>query len=284
MLNKEEARRLFEIGKKYYDDITHLIIADDHWDSDYITKYVRRGDSVKEAMNEICSHGSLISIVAVLNYDLPLDEQLKEDYPIHDEPSKRFKTNYEKALEYATEKHKGQYRKGINITKEYIEHPIEVSKLVDKYMRDNHKKETYKTVALLHDTLEDTIATYEEEKELFGKEIADMVLSLTNDEEEVKKQGKNVYLSNKLLNMEENILTIKLCDRLDNIKDLGIANIDFRKKYIQETIYILNNLLINRRLNKEQLDIVNDIYLSIKTIIEESSLNININKKILIYE
>jgi len=284
MLNKEEARRLFNIGKKYHADITHLVIADDHWDKFYITKEVFAGDSVKAAIDEIKSHGSNISILAVLNYDLPINEQLKEDIPWHDEPSKKYKSNYDKALDYATEKHNGQTRKG-KIVKPYIEHPKEVSHLVEKYMKNNYKVETYKIAALLHDTLEDTNATYPEIIENFGVDVANIVQALTSDKEEQKKVGKSEYLTNKLLAMEDDTLAIKLCDRLSNVKDLSIADdMNFIEKYSQETTFILNNLLINRKLNSIHLEIINDIALELKNVAKKYDANFSICKKPIIYQ
>ena len=284
MLNKKEAERLFNIGKKYYDDITHLIIATDHFDPFYITEYVRKGQTVDEVKAKVHSLGSLVSIIAILNYDLPLYDQLKENNPMHAEPSKKYRTNYEVALNYATEKHKKQKRKG-RIEKPYIEHPKEVAELVEKYMANNPKKETYKVAALLHDTLEDTDATYPEEVELFGEEIADIVQALTSDKELQKKFGKSEYLTTKLLAMDDDTLTIKLCDRLSNIKDLSITDdIKFKRKYTQETVYILNNLVLNRKLNSTQLTIINDIGLELKKVAKEYNDDFSIDKKPLIYK
>lgn len=285
MLKRDEARRLYNIAKEYYkDEMTHFIIADDHWSKFYITRVVLKGQTVEEIKKNIKSLGTGVSIIAIFNCDLPFEEQLREDYPMHDEPSKEFKTNYEKALEYATKKHEGQFRKGETIAKKYIEHPIAVSKLVENYLKNDPKIETYKIVALLHDTLEDTNATYEEEKELFGKDVVDMVQTLTNDDNEIEKVGKDVYLGNKLINMNDDVLTIKLCDRLDNIKDLKISGPNFRMKYMQETMYIINFLMTNRKLTPTHLKIINDIMLEIKKVANKSKIDYKLNKIILIYE
>lgn len=187
---------------------------------------------------------------------------------------------YIDALAYASKKHEGQVRKG-KIIKKYIEHPIEVSNYVDIYLNGDDEIEKYKIVALLHDTLEDTDATYEEEKKLFGEDIANMVLNLTNNEKKIKKYGKAVYLSKKLVNMESKTLTIKLCDRLCNIKDLVIVDNDFTKKYMNETIYIINYLMLNRSLDDIQIRIINDIMLKINEISYNSKLKLKPKKKAL---
>ena len=175
---------------------------------------------------------------------------------------------YKEALEYATKKHDGKLRKGSNKVP-YITHPIEVSKLIEKYMKKDEELEKYKIAALLHDTLEDTDATYEEEAKLFGKDVADIVMEVTNDEEKKKKLGKEVYLANKMVLMNDKSLILKLCDRLHNVSCLRYASNEFNEKYIKETNYIINFLLQNRKLNKVQLKQVNDIMIKVK----EVSLN-----------
>ena len=57
----------------------------------------------------------------------------------------------------------------------YINHPESVAALV--------KTEEEKTVAYLHDVLEDTDVTEEELREVFGDEITEKVLLLTHDPE-----------------------------------------------------------------------------------------------------
>ena len=65
---------------------------------------------------------------------MPLELQRKNRWNIN--PSVEERIPYYNALQFATEKHKGKYRKGSE-NKEYITHPIEVSKLVKKYMEND---------------------------------------------------------------------------------------------------------------------------------------------------
>lgn len=81
--------------------------------------------------------------------------------------------------------------------------------------------------ALLHDTLEDTTATYDELVELFGKDIADMVDAVTAIDNEIKdKTGLTKEeideLSDRRLKekMSEKALFIKVADRVDNLKTI----------------------------------------------------------------
>ena len=77
------------------------------------------------------------------------------------------------ADEYAARKHEGQVDKaGVP----YINHPRAVAAKLDS--------DVEKAVALLHDTVEDTDATVEEIKEVFGEEIADAVEVLTHPKDE----------------------------------------------------------------------------------------------------
>lgn len=98
----------------------------------------------------------------------------------HKEYKVKEKTMYDKALEFATEKHKGQTDKGGT---DYILHPITVASFVDGEIK--------KVVALLHDTVEDTDARIEQIEELFGKEVAEAVSLLTK--EKGKKYSEEEY-------------------------------------------------------------------------------------------
>lgn len=160
-----------------------------------------------------------------------------------------------KALEYATIMHKGQYRKDGS---EYINHPIRVANYVKKF-KSSKNLETLIISAYLHDTLEDTKATYYFLVEKFGPQIASIVLELTSDSDFKKELGKTKYLQIKMKNMSSWALVIKLCDRLDNVSDLVNSNEFFKIKYTKETIEIINYLLDNRKLSKTHLTIIKNI-------------------------
>ena len=281
MYNKKEAKRLLDLGKNY--KATHLIIFYDSFEGDEIYRYVSRGQTVDEVLNSVLNFGPAYVVEAIFNYDLDLEEQLKEDSPRHNEPSKEFKTNYEIALEYATKKHEGKVRKG-NPPTPYIVHPIEVSKMISYYMKNDVDEEVYKVAALLHDTLEDSDATYEEEYNLFGKQVADIVLSVTSDKKKQKELGKDIYLSEKMVDMKEKDLILKLCDRLDNVSGLNITSEEFNEKYIRETTFIINYLLLNRKLNETHLKIINDIMRKIKEVSYKDPMIIEPRKKKLSFE
>ena len=154
-----------------------------------------------------------------------------------------------KAYMFAQEKHKGQTRKFSG--KPYFVHPNAVADLVDKYTKDP----TLKVAAYLHDTLEDTKTTYQDLSVLFSKHIANLVKELTSVDSDLKKVGKAQYLTNKMNKMSKDALTIKLCDRLDNIS--GGMSRSFKEKYTKETEHIINNL--KRPLTGVHKKIIKDI-------------------------
>lgn len=80
----------------------------------------------------------------------------------------------EKALIFATDAHKGQFRKYTGDP--YITHPIAVSKIVATITND----EDMIAAALLHDTVEDTEVTLQQIEENFGSRVALFVENLTD--------------------------------------------------------------------------------------------------------
>lgn len=173
------------------------------------------------------------------------------------------------ALEYATKMHKNQYR---HDGTEYIVHPIRVANYVKKYKTSNHLEDLY-IAALLHDVLEDSSATYYDIINLFGIQVASLVLELTNDEDLLKELGKTKYLKLKMKNMSSWALTIKLCDRLDNTCDLVCSNEKFRNKYLNDTVEIINYIMDNRNLTKTHITIIKDIINKLNLIANEYKYN-----------
>jgi (p)ppGpp synthase/HD superfamily hydrolase len=157
-----------------------------------------------------------------------------------------------KACEFAQEAHKGVSRRFSGDP--YFEQVRKVFKLVKKF----DTRETLGAAALLHDTLEDCPqVTYEILVQEFGKEVADIVKELTSKEDLIDVMGKADYLLDKMATMSDDALTVKLCDRLQNLSDHFSASDKFRKKYYLETKYIVDRLKVNRQLNKSQIAVIN---------------------------
>lgn len=151
-------------------------------------------------------------------------------------------TMYEKAVTLAIEKHTGQVRKFSG--EPYVEHPIRVAQIVLKY-KESHSIDILRTVAVLHDTVEDTDLTIVEVEEMFGIEVAAMVEELTTPAHITKKE-KGEYLKKKMTHMTSWGLVIKLSDRLDNVSDLRHTSKQFRQSYIKETRAIISHLIAMR--------------------------------------
>jgi GTP pyrophosphokinase len=122
----------------------------------------------------------------------------------------------------------------------YFSHPIEVAGiLTDLYLDD----QTIVT-ALLHDTIEDTLVTYEEIEGAFGKDVArlvDGVTKLSKIEAQSENERAAENLRKFLLAMSDDIrvLLVKLADRLHNMRTLHfIKKDDKRRRIARETMDI----------------------------------------------
>jgi (p)ppGpp synthase/HD superfamily hydrolase len=85
-----------------------------------------------------------------------------------------------------------------------------------------------------------------------------LVYELTSDKTIVQIIGKTEYLINKLNNMTDDALLIKLADRLDNVSDLEVTSKEFKKYYKEQTINLLTK--IRRSLQPEHTAIISKIY------------------------
>jgi RelA/SpoT family (p)ppGpp synthetase len=122
----------------------------------------------------------------------------------------------------------------------YYSHPIEVAGILTDLRLDD---ETIVT-AILHDTIEDTVATPEEIERLFGPSVArlvDGVTKLSKIEAQSESQRAAENLRKFLLAMSGDIrvLLVKLADRLHNMRTLHfIASEEKRKRIARETMDI----------------------------------------------
>lgn len=142
-----------------------------------------------------------------------------------------------RAYEYAKKMHEGQTRSS---GEPYYTHPLEVAGLLANMKMDTPTIIT----AILHDTLEDTSATYDEVKAQFGEEVATLVngVSKLSRIEGQTVEGKQAENFRKLvLAMSEDIrvLLVKLADRLHNMRTLNaIQKPEKRQRIARETIEI----------------------------------------------
>ena len=205
-----------------------------------------------------------------------------------------------KAYDFAVRAHSNQKRASGD---PYSVHPIEVANILTDLKLDSATI----TTGLLHDTIEDTYATYETIKGEFGDEVADLVDGVTKISALENNASSNSKAENfrKLIlatSKDIRVLLVKIADRLHNMRTIkAISKEEKRKRISQETmeIYapladrmgmhrirdeledlsfeILNNdarLLIQKRLDEIKLD-KKDIFESLSS---EISKLLNLNK------
>jgi len=120
------------------------------------------------------------------------------------------------AISFAAKKHTNQKRKGAD-AQPYINHPLEVLNLLTNVGR----VEDFNILiaAVLHDTIEDTDTTKEEITQLFGTEVCQMVLDLTDDKSLPKERRKQLQIEH-APHISTGAKQIKLCDKISNITDV----------------------------------------------------------------
>lgn len=124
---------------------------------------------------------------------------------------------FDRAIAFATEMHAGQFRKGTRIP--YIVHPMEVAAIVATVTTDDEML----AAAVLHDTLEDTPATVDQLKNLFGDRVTALVAEESENKREeyapestwqIRKQETLDHLSH----TGHDAKVIALGDKLSNIR------------------------------------------------------------------
>ena len=117
-----------------------------------------------------------------------------------------------KAYVYSAKVHRGQFR---HSGEPYLSHPLEVAFILTRLKQGAHAV----AAGLLHDTVEDTLATIEEIRDLAGPEVASLVDGLTKISKiqfSTKKRAQAENFRKIFLAMSEDIriVLIKLADRL----------------------------------------------------------------------
>jgi len=138
------------------------------------------------------------------------------------------------AIIFAARKHQGQVRKDQRASP-YITHPIAVAKVIIEIGRVSDILTL--TAAILHDTLEDTDTSEEEIKEVFGEEILEIVLEVTDDKTLEKMERKRRQVAH-AADLSQAAKLIKLGDKLINCQDILQSppenwTLERRRNYIQ---------------------------------------------------
>jgi GTP diphosphokinase / guanosine-3',5'-bis(diphosphate) 3'-diphosphatase len=141
-----------------------------------------------------------------------------------------------RAYDFSAKAHQGQRRRS---GEPYLQHPIAVAGVLTSLKTDV----TAIVAALLHDTLEDTVATTEELEKEFGKDVVHLVDGVTKIgkitfKSHEEKQAEN--FRKMLLSMADDIrvVLIKLADRLHNMRTLEHLGSAKRQAIAEETLEI----------------------------------------------
>lgn len=199
------------------------------------------------------------------------------------------------AFQTAHAAHQGQMRKS---GEPYICHPIAIAQT----LAEMHMDAASLATALLHDVLEDTNITYENLRQDFGVEIAQLVLGLTKFDERVEalrtqrlknlgqltpEQRNAASLGNLFIAMTADlrVIVIKLADRLHNMQTLDALRPDKRHRMAVETedLFVPTASRLGIWLLKQQLsdlclrELKPEVYAEIKeTLAARTKLHANI--------
>ncbi len=141
-----------------------------------------------------------------------------------------------KAYVYAAKVHQGQVRKS---GEPYLVHPLEVCGLLADLRLDEYAL----AAGILHDTVEDTVATVEELRELFGPEVAAIVEGVTKlstmpyatSHERAAENFRRMVVA---MAKDLRVILVKLADRLHNMRTLEHMRQEKQEQIAQETLDI----------------------------------------------
>ena len=143
-------------------------------------------------------------------------------------------TKLRAAYEYAKQVHMGQKRRS---GESYITHPVMVAALLAEQRLDDATLIT----AILHDTVEDTAATYADVTAMFGQEIAELVdgvtkltnLQLTSSETKQAENFRKLFMA---MSKDVRVILVKLFDRLHNMRTIKSLTHDKQVRKARETM------------------------------------------------
>ncbi len=185
-----------------------------------------------------------------MNKQIELVDRIKNYFP------KVNVKNVNKAYNFGLKAHGNQIRASGD---PFFSHPFEVASILAKMKLDENSIIT----GLLHDVIEDTLATKNDIEKKFGKEVANLVDGVTKlSRITLQKSDKIKHVENFrkfILAISEDIrvLFVKLADRLHNMRTLRfLKDIEKRSKIANETLEIFAPLAERIGVNeiKEELE------------------------------
>jgi len=121
------------------------------------------------------------------------------------------------AIAFAADKHRNQRRKDREASP-YINHPIALANVLAN--EASVEDERVLLAAVLHDTIEDTETTAQELIRLFGSEVADIVMEVTDDKTLPKAERKRLQIEH-AAHISRRAKLVKLADKICNLRDIA---------------------------------------------------------------
>lgn len=146
------------------------------------------------------------------------------------------RTLIRQAYDFGLKMHEGQVRQS---GEPYFSHPVEVAAILTEQQMDDATLIT----ALLHDTIEDTKASYADIRSMFGTEIADLVdgvtkltnLQLNSSETKQAENFRKLFIATA---RDVRVTLVKLSDRLHNMRTIKSVPPEKQQQKSRETMDI----------------------------------------------
>ncbi len=140
------------------------------------------------------------------------------------------------AFDYGAKMHEGQSR---HSGEPYFTHPVAVAAILTEQQLDDATLIT----ALLHDTIEDTKASFTDVEELFGLEVAELVdgvtkltnLQLNSTETKQAENFRKLFMA---MSKDLRVILVKLADRLHNMRTIKAMRPEKQAQKARETMDI----------------------------------------------
>jgi (p)ppGpp synthase/HD superfamily hydrolase len=123
--------------------------------------------------------------------------------------------------------------------------------------------ETSACGGFLHDTIEDTEATHDDIRTLFGRKVHSLVDELTNkykaEGSSMNRAERKKFECERLSRCSREAKIIKLIDRIDNLLEMDGAELPFLEKYCNESVELSKAIGdAHAELNEELCTVIHD--------------------------
>lgn len=213
-------------------------------------------------------------VVGIYDYSNDIKHQIRDNRIIEEEIIDNNSRKKRKNLSKIYPKCASYYKISKIMKKEYIEkweNEEKIKKIANNKIKEEVSENMNKTVDLLNESYINTNTNYEVLNEEYSKKY---------DIFESKLLGGKISIHHKLINLDDRILTSKLHDRLDMIKQIK-NGIEVNEDFIKETLYVVGFLCVRDvHLTKSQLIVINGILKNINDIYKSTKTNNIMQKKL----